>query len=195
MNRTRVASVMSASTALALVGMVPASAHDTATAGSAAFMTYGPTATSQSYWAQLAATHLDALQAKAAALHARVAAIPDDSGLNAGQRATAIRQLKRAQALSRFLGRLEGLTPAQADQVDAIRAELDIAAAELKVLLSNRPASDPVKVVTSDRVVTATDTTREHVCDGDHDGVRRTGFQRDDDRNGDWDRYSSRHHR
>lgn len=163
MNRTGIAGVMSASTALALFTVSPASAHLTEH-GTAHATIYGPAVTQQAAFGALLVAQLDALQAKATALHAKAAAVPNSTVLAGRQRHLALSKLRFATALSAGLARITGLTPTQAAQVQAIRAQLNAAAAELKALLANRPTAAAVartdrvvKVVTASRAVSAAD--------------------------------------
>jgi hypothetical protein len=197
MKRTRIAGVMSASTAVALVtGAAPAQAHDPAAAPDKA----GPAVTERALLAPLVAGRLDELQAKVGALQARVQAMPDSTVLRGRERDTAVAQLRFATRLTRTLGSVEGLTPAQAEQLAAIQAQLGVVAGELRALLANRPApraADPVKVGAADRPVRSTDTRPAARHDARHDGRwdghwdGHWGKDRRSDRHG--DRHDDRH--
>ncbi|MCW2586495.1 MAG: hypothetical protein JWN55_2011 [Frankiales bacterium] len=197
MKRTRIAGVMSASTAVALVtGAAPAQAHDPAAAPDKA----GPAVTERALLAPLVAGRLDELQAKVGALQARVEVVPDRTVLRAGQRDAAVAQLRFATRLTRTLGSVEGLTPAQAEQLAAIQAQLGVVAGELRALLANRPApraADPVKVGAADRPVRTTDTRPAARHDARHDGRWDGHWGKDgrSDRHGDRrsDRHGDRH--
>lgn len=189
MKCTRIAGVMSASTAVALLtGAAPAQAHDPAAAPDKA----GPAVTERALLAPLVAGRLDELQAKVGTLQARVQAVPDSTVLRGRQRDTAVAQLRFATRLTRTLGSVEGLTPAQAEQLAAIQAQLGVVAGELRALLANRPApqaADPVKVGAADRPVRSTDTRPAARHDARHDG------RWDGHRDGHWgkDRHDDRH--
>jgi hypothetical protein len=197
---------MSASTALALVTVSPASAHLTEH-GTPHATIYGPSVTQQAAFGALLGAQLDALQAKATALHAKAAAVPNSTVLAGRQRHLALSKLRFATALSAGLAQITGLTPTQAAQVQAIRAQLDAAAAELKALLANRPTGAAatrtdrvVKVVTVARTVSAADPSLfAGLCDhrgGTGFGAARfgAGFGADNHADG-WRGGSGRHHR
>jgi hypothetical protein len=197
MKCTRIAGVMSASTAVALLtGAAPAQAHDPVAAPAKP----GPAVTERALLAPLVAGRLDELQAKVGTLQARVQAVPDSTVLRGRQRDTAVAQLRFATRLTRTLGSVEGLTPAQAEQLAAIQAQLGVVAGELRALLANRPApqaADPVKVGAADRPVRSTDTRPAARHDARHDGRwdghwdGHWGKDRHDDRHGE----HHRHHR
>jgi hypothetical protein len=196
MQRTRMAGVMSVSSAFALLaGAAPATAHQSHGTTAAA----GPRVTQRVLLASLVTGQLDELQAKATAARAKVEAVPDDTVLQGRERRAAVGELRSVTGLARALGSIHGLTPAQADRVAAIRTELGVVAGELRALLANRATAhrtDRVKVVRADRAVRAADVRvladdrRHGDCDKEHDGrADATGVSW----RGDGDRRDGRH--
>jgi hypothetical protein len=184
--RTRhlVAGATSAASALALIAVAPASAHD---AVGPAPWHYGPTVTTSTLLSSLVSTPLDRLDAWATALQQKVAAVPDDTVLRGRARLTAKRQLRAAVEARARLATLTGLTAGQQAQIDAVRAHLAAAITGLKALLANTPpAAKPVTLVrTSLRTVTPLTLDARHHCDGLRDGFGdrswdgwRDGFRR-----------------
>jgi hypothetical protein len=169
--RTRhlVAGATSAASALALIVVAPASAHD---AVGPAPLRYGPTVGTSTLLSALVSTPLDRLTAWATALQQKVAAVPDDTVLSGRARLMAKRQLRAAVESRARLATLTGLSAGQQAQVDALRAVLAAAITELKVLLANTPpATKPVTLVrTSLRTSTPLTLDSRHHCDGHRDG-------------------------
>ena len=182
--RTRhlVAGATSAASALALIIVAPASAHDVA---EPARLSYGPHVTTRTLLASLVTTPLDRLAAWATSLQQKVAAVPDDTVLRGRARLMATRQLRAALEARARLATLTGLTAAQQAEVAAIRATLAAAVADLKALLANTPPPVTAPRVTLVRTalgaVTPLTLDPRHHCDGDHDGFRyfgHDGFRR-----------------
>lgn len=186
--RHAIAAVASTASALALVPVAQAYAHDSGSAPTRPSLA-GPAITDRARLAGLSGLALDKLDAWSAKLQASAAAVPSGTALTGTARAMARKQLAAAVGTYARLGSLDGLTADQQARVALIQARLAAAAASLRALLANAPAL-PVKVVptttTSPAKVAATDTARHH-CDGDwsrvgdrdgyrwhhHDGFRR----------------------
>ena len=183
--RTRhlLAGTTSAASALALIVVAPASAHD---ATGPATIAAGPRIATSTLLSSLVGAPLDRLEAWATALQQKVAAVPDDTVLGGRARMMAKRQLRAAVVAGARLATLTGLTSEQQAQVDAVRAKLAAAVKDLKALLANTPPAVTV-VDTSLSTVTPLTLDPRHHCDGLHDGSF-DGF-RDGSRDGFRDSY------
>jgi hypothetical protein len=130
-------------------------------------------------WTGTLQAKLDYFAVRAAALRARVLAMPASTVLTARQAAWAKAKLAVLAAVESKLDALaaaapDGLTVSQAAQVAAIKSDLDAAVARLSAILDNGIKAPAVTATTVKRFTF--DPTRlraeglRHLCDGDHDG-------------------------
>jgi hypothetical protein len=126
---------------------------------------------------------LDKLAAYVAATRARVAAIDSDEVLTGLERRVAKSKIAKARRLGAFLGALPTTgayapTAAERATVAAIKADLAAIVGKLTALLANEPVVTPVTTTVAKRTTTV-EATRDHVCDGRHDGYRTWDGWRD----------------
>ena len=182
--RHKLAGVMGATTALALVPAVHAYAHDTT---STTIARLGPTVAAGTLLRNATTTPLQRLDAYATWLQKVTAAVPDGTVLRGRARWLAQAEIAKAPRTSARLGALTGLTAAQQALVADIQAKLAHAVSQLKALLANAPAAGPKTAVRAALVTNdAVDPTSTHACAHRWDGQwigHRDGFRhRDGDR-------------